>query len=192
MSFDLSALVTYDPAVDGQTDFSSPTQWYDCVVTALRIAARAYGYGTPYTPYQLREMGAPGTTQGLTWNNAIAAAQKAFPSLVPDMSIQQPTDLPAALEAAGEAGYLVIGGYWCSADAHVPPIGAATYSHACITLASAPGGFEFLNPEPWPDFWLSPAQVASLWDQAGLLVFQRSLLPAPPPTGSGALLVVLG
>jgi hypothetical protein len=180
-NFDLRD-VTVDQASDGQLhtgDGVFPDTFYNCTMAALRDTARDYGYGAAYSAEQLRQLGAPGTHAGLGWEVSITAARSAFPALADIMTIVWPDDPASAIRQYGAQGYMVHGGFKCDRDANVPPIGPVTYSHALRARWADDRGTGFQNVEPHDDAVLSDAQVRDLYDQGGLLVFQRSLQPLP-------------
>jgi hypothetical protein len=182
-SFDLRPYVT-DSAADGQLYVAEgifPEAYYDCTLACLRDSARDYGFGTPYDAHQLRQFCEPGSSSGLTWADSVKAAQTAYPGLAQVMRDNEaPGDVVSAIRAAGAQGFMVHCGFWCDTNAWVPAQGPVTYSHACRLLAGDGAGTTWQNPEPHPDFYLTDAQVRSLWDGGGLLIFQRSLLPTVP------------
>lgn len=190
MGADLRPYISDDYPNAGQSLGNADPDWaYDCQLECLKITARDYGQGTPYNDQQLRNLGEPTTgSSGMLFPTILNdVAAKAYPALHAAMAIQTPANLPAQLRANLALGYMQHVTFWCDTNAWVPPQGATAYSHCCRCVADTGTGFVFQNPEPHPDFTLTDAQVTSLSDGEGLLVFQRSLLPTAASVGGGGL-----
>lgn len=178
MTADLRPYVSDDYPNAGQSIANADPYWaYDCQIECLKVTARDYGLGQPDTDQQLRQAGQPQTgTAGILFPVVIAIAQKVFPSLASVMTIH--TGTPSALvRNALSQGFMCHVAFWCDTNAWVPAQGPVTYSHCCRAVADTGSGIWFQNPEPHPDFLLTYAQVDSLSDGEGVLVFQKSLLP---------------
>lgn len=188
MGVDLRPYISDDYPNAGQSIGNTDPSWaYDCQIECLKITARDYGLGTPYTDSGLRSLGQPQAgNSGMLFPTIQAIAAKAYPSLASVMTIQ--TGNAATLRANISKGYMQHMAFWCDANAWVPAQGPVTYSHCCRVVADTGTGFWFQNPEPHPDFFLTDAQVNSLTDGEGVLVFGKSLIPQPkiiaPPGGS--------
>lgn len=167
-------------AGQGQTTMSEGAydQWYGCTLECFRRTALDLGFSEPYDDEQLRNnIRAQYGSTGLGWNASVTLAQNLVPGLAPLMQIQYPNDIVYQVRANITTGYIQHIGLWCDTNAWVPAQGPVTYSHACRVYADADSGFWLQNPEPHPDFYLSDAQLRSLYDGGGLLVFTKSLLP---------------
>lgn len=167
-------------AGQGQTTESegAPDQWYNCTIECLRRTALDLGFPEPYDDEQLRnDIRSRFGSTGLNWDSSIAIAQDRIAGLAQYMVDQETNDPVTTLRDNLNKGFICHIGLWCDTNAWVPPIGPITYSHACRVVADFDTGFSLQNPEPHPDFNLSDAQVRSLYDRGGILIFIKSLLP---------------
>lgn len=192
MGFDLRPYVSIDSA-EGQLAEGGADRWENCTFACLGATMADYGFGDPMEPQDFRDLdnqlhpNRPPWHGGEGWDvsvEVIGARPKLYPN-PPEMTIETPSDVAAALDHYGQRGFMVHWAGWCTpmADwiAHQPPDGL---SHAGRVLAFDGSTFTLWNPVGGV-VELSAADVAASYDGGGLLVFRRSLLPTPPTISPG-------
>jgi hypothetical protein len=168
-------------AGDGQTlnSGSHPggDQYENCTFEALRQTLRAYGYSPGLDDEQMREMADPGSHGGEPWSTTQALSRRLAPDLPVD--VEWPGDIAAAIRGYGAQGFVVHWAAWCDTQAWVPAQGQVVASHAEMALWADDGGIGSRNPWPHPNWHGSDDEIRQLYDGGGILVFKRSLIPAP-------------
>lgn len=204
MNFDFRGHINLDPAESQQAeglDGASLTvdQWQDvnenCTFAAAAQTMIDYGYGDPLEPEQWREIATPGWHGGEAWEATIKVIQ-ARPDLYPDpppMTIEEPTDVVAAMRDYGSRGWMVHWAGWCTTDAHwIASRPTSGISHAGRIVYADDQGLALWNV--WTGYlvYAPDAFWAASYDGGGLLIFRRSLLPQPIQRGGSMLYTLPG
>lgn len=182
---DFRPYLQYDSQDAQLNDQSAPVpdRFENCTFAVARSTMADYGFGRPLTDQQWREIATPNYHMGEGWQatvDVVNARPDLFPN-PPSMSIEFPGDVMAFVHEQAAQGFICHVGFWCTTNAEYI-ITPQQYSHAWKFAYTGTGGWN-----PWTGYFVEHDDGfwAQAYDQGGVLVFKRSVLPAPPETPWG-------